>query len=182
MGCGVGCCQGKVRILRHVLVSRENIDCARTHRSPSRELACCPVAWWQTWKEKESLGHVISMTRFVRRAVTHKEAVSQEEEEVFRNVGVFPGPANVHQSEFTLWSAAPENLVAAGVRVPGHCTVATLYSFRASRGPSRRSVRAGPSGAQTPPTKGVPACLLASRLAQIHFGSSPFSGSNISQA
>ena len=32
-----------------------------------------------------------------------------------------------------VWSAVPANLVAAGARVPVHCTVATLHSFRASR-------------------------------------------------
>ena len=32
MCCGVCCCVGKARILRHVLVKMENIDSARTHR------------------------------------------------------------------------------------------------------------------------------------------------------
>ena len=90
-----------------------------------------------------------------------------------------------------VWSAAPANSVAAGARVPGHCIVATLYSFRASRGfsclPSGRSVRAGPSGSaggsnlgrQAAPAcghRGVASILFVSCVAQFHFGSSPFSG------
>ena len=58
-GCGIGCCVGKISILRHVLVNQEIVDSARTHWE--RQVPCCSqVLFWtkaHLQKLRRTTGH-----------------------------------------------------------------------------------------------------------------------------